>query len=118
MVVILAIFVPSFIFADEKSSPGGFVYNDHGARDPLVPLVDSTGTMLNYGNNLSIADLGLEGIMIGSDGENLAIVNGSVLQKGDVLGEFVVFEIQSDGVIFDKNNEKFELRLKKEESDD
>ena len=108
-------FTSSFVFANEKSAQEEFVYNDHGVRDPFWPLVSNGGAILTYDKDLLISELTLEGIMVGADGKNLAIINGRILQKNDEVGEFIISEIQSDGVILMKNQEKFELRLKKEE---
>ncbi len=114
-------FGPLFVFADvtpvEDEVPVNevFVYNDHGARDPLWPLISPKGILLTYDKNLLIMEMTLEGIMLGSDGKNLAIINGRILKMSDEVGEFVISEIKNDMVILMKNHEKFELRLKKEE---
>ena len=92
-----------------------FVYDDEGKRDPLWPLVNSNGAILNYESEFLITDLTLEGIMAGAQGENLAIVNGRILRPNDAIGQFVVSEIAEDSIVLKKGKKKFELKLKKGE---
>jgi len=83
-----------------------FVYNDNGRRDPLWPLVNSSGAILNYESEFLITDLALEGIMAGTDGENMAIINGRVLKANDTIGQFSVGGIGEDSVILKKGKQK------------
>ncbi len=92
-----------------------FVYDDGGRRDPLWPLVNSNGAILNYESEFLITDLALEGIMAGAQGENLAIINGRVLRANDSIGQFVVGNIAEDSIILRKGKQKFKLKLKKGE---
>ncbi len=98
-------------YAEEEN----FIYNDHGKRDPLWPLVSSSGSTMTYDTDFLITELNLEGIMVGSGGHNLAIINGRVLSKNENIGQFVIKSISSDTVILQKDTETFELKLKKEE---
>lgn len=91
-----------------------FVYEDKGRRDPMWSLINSGGAVLNYDNDFLIADLALEGVMVDS-GASLVIINGRILKLKDTIGQFVVSEINKDAVILIKDNQPFELRLKKEE---
>ncbi len=93
-----------------------FVYDDHGKRDPFLPLVDSNGIIITYEDNLLLTDLVLEGIVLGvDDNANLAIINGKVLKKGDKIGPFVVLHISAKSVLLGKGKQKFDLKLKKGE---
>jgi hypothetical protein len=92
-----------------------FIYQDHGKKDPFWPLISSTGNIINYDTDLSVTDMALEGIMLGANGNAVAIVNGKVVKKGDKMGDFIVDSIDKDFVVFSKGEEKFELRLKKKE---
>lgn len=94
-----------------------FLYEDHGKRDPLWPLVSSTGSLLSYDTDFLITDLNLEGIMVGSAGRNIAIINGKVLEENQSIGQFLIKSIGSDTVILEKEAQTFELKLKKEESE-
>lgn len=87
-------------------------YDDHGVRDPFWPLVSSSGTIINYGQDVSVADMILEGIV--SNGRAYtAIINGSVVEVGDSVGQYSIQSIESNKVILSKENEVFELDLKK-----
>ena len=99
----------------DEQSQKPFVYDDNGRRDPLWPLVNSNGAILNYESEFLITDLALEGIMVGTDGENLAIINGRVLKANDSIGQFAVERIAGDSIILKKGKQKFELKLKKGE---
>lgn len=92
-----------------------FLYDDHGRRDPLWPLVTSSGAVMNYETEVFVSDLVLEGIIVEADGNNLAIVNGTVVKRNDAVGQYTVSEISANAVVLMKGQEKFTLRLKKEE---
>ena len=109
---LLIVILCSAVGADEGEL---FVYDDHGKRDPLWRLVSPTGVILNYETDFLITDLVLEGIMVGMDGDNLAIVNGRILRTNDTIGQFVAEKITEDVIILRKDKLKFELKLKKGE---
>ncbi len=92
-----------------------FVYDDHGKRDPVWPLVSSTGNIINYDREFQASDLKIEGIMLGVNGQHLAIINGQIVKKGDPLGPLVVEEIGKNMVTFKQGEKKIELKLNKEE---
>ncbi|MDO8581115.1 MAG: hypothetical protein Q7S13_06515 [Candidatus Omnitrophota bacterium] len=98
-------------FAQEpKAEP--FVYDDHGKRDPLQPLVNPGGVIINYATDLLVTDLILEGIMVDAYKGNAAIINGRIVKAKDIIGTFVVLEIRLDAVILGKDDQKYEIRLK------
>ncbi len=92
-----------------------FMYDDHGKRDPLWPLVSSTGNIINYDKEFQASDLKIEGIMLGVNGQHLAIINGQIVKKGDQLGSLAVEKIGKNMVILTQGEQKFELKLNKEE---
>ena len=92
-----------------------FVYNDHGKPDPFWPLVNSSGALMHYDDDLSSADLLLEGIVTGQEGKNFAIVNGKVVKANDKIGSYIIEKIENDKVILIKGEERVILNLKKEE---
>ena len=100
-------------FADSLYAQENFVYDDHGKRDPFVPLVSSSGMVITYDENLSLNDLVLEGIASDASGNNAAIVNDKVVKIHDTIGPYVVDAIGPDYVEFLKGGEKFVLKLKK-----
>ena len=106
LLMALALF-PALSQAEEKS----FVYDDHGKRDPFWSLVSSSGTIITYDKDLMVNDLTLEGITMGQNDENIAIINGRVVKTNDSIGEFVVKQITKSSVILLKGQEQFELKL-------
>ena len=91
------------------------MYDDHGRRDPFLPLVGEGGNIISYETDFTISDLVLEGIMAGAQGAHIAIINGRVVKTGDQLGNFFIQEVQPESVIIKKDNLKFELKLEKED---
>ena len=107
------IFALIFLSANLLYAQDNFVYDDHGKRDPFVPLVSSAGMVVTYDEDLTVNDLVLEGIMADASGNNLAIVNGKVVKLHDQIGPYVVDSIAVDHVEFLKGTERFSLKLKK-----
>lgn len=109
--IIFTILIVAPLGAEETS----FIYEDQGRRDPFWPLVDQHGVILNFEMELLITDLLLEGIMADAQGDDLAIINGHIVGPQDSVGQFVVLSIKKDSVILMQGQQKFELKLKKEE---
>ena len=107
-VFVLLLFSSNLVYAQ-----GAFVYDEHGKRDPFVPLVSSAGMVVTYDEDLAVNDLNLEGIVSDASGNNVAIVNGKVVKFRDQIGPYVVDVIAVDHVEFLKGTERFILKLKK-----
>jgi len=100
----------------EEEEEQSFIYNDHGKRDPFWKLVDDNGSVITYDMDFNITDLSLEGIMLGrTEEDHIAIINGRIVKKNANFGKFVIKEIMKDSVVLTKDQQKFELRLKKED---
>ena len=112
--ITVLILMPGTLGWAEETKPT-FLYDDHGKRDPLWPLVTTSGAIMNYETEVFVSDLVLEGIIVGEDGTNLAIINGVIVKKNDTVGKYSISEISSLAVVLIKGQEKFTLRLKKEE---
>jgi hypothetical protein len=108
LIFVLILFSANSIYGQEA-----FVYNDHGKRDPFVPLVSSDGMVVTYDEDLSVNDLVLEGVVADASGNNAAIVNGKIVKAHDQIGPYVVDVIAVDHVEFLKGTERFILKLKK-----
>ena len=92
-----------------------FVYQAHGKRAPFWKLVTPSGAVMNYDTDISISDMLLEGIIVGPEGSNLAIVNNMVVKPNDRIGSFIVEKIEKDKVFLRNGDKSFVLKLKKEE---
>ena len=92
-----------------------FTYNDKGKQDPFLRLVSSTGAIINFGGELLISDMALEGIIAGENGDSVAIINGIIVKTDDQLGTYRVRKVGADSVILEKDQERFVLKLRREE---
>ena len=52
LIFVLVLFFSNLVYAKEA-----FVYDDHGKRDPFVPLVSSAGMVVTYDEDLAVNDL-------------------------------------------------------------
>lgn len=108
-IFVIALVVANLSYAQDQS----FVYDDHGKRDPFVPLVSSSGTLIAYDADLAVNDLVLEGIVADAKGDDVAIVNGHVVRPHDHIGPYAIDVIASDHVELLKGTQRFILGLKK-----
>ncbi|MCA9406592.1 MAG: hypothetical protein KC684_08640 [Candidatus Omnitrophica bacterium] len=105
----------TIVFAqEEQEEKKGFVYQEMNKRDPFMPLVTTTGELVNVKREYMLSDLALEGIMTNANG-NIAIINGQIIRKNDRVGDFLIEEITSDTVTLLKGTQRSTLRLTKEE---
>ena len=87
-------------------------YEDNGRRDPFWPLISASGTIINYGEDITPEDMVLEGIVSDGGTQYTAIINGNIVKPGDAVGAFTVDRIEPKKVYFVKGSETFELNLK------
>lgn len=90
-----------------------FTYDNHNKRDPFAPLVSSSGSVIAYDAELTVADMRLEGVLSDAKGQDLAIVNGKVVKPGDQIGPWQVEAIGADHADLVKGGERITLKLKK-----
>ena len=92
-----------------------FVYDDHGKRDPFIPLVTADGRLVKLEDETTKATmLAVEGIMCDEHGISYALVNGEIIKIGDTIGGYQVLRIEKNKVIFIKEGNSTEVELKKE----
>ena len=96
------------LYADEKL----FVYDDHGKHDPFWPMVSPSGTLITFDEDLTAADMTLEGIVADAKGNNLAIINGRIVKKGDEIGSYTIEAVGHKLVDLSKGQEHLTLKLK------
>lgn len=82
-------------------------------RDPFIALVTSDGRLLKL-NSRSSGQIELEGIVYDQQGLSYAIVNKEILGIGDWVGEYQVYKIDRDKVIFLKQGKEIEVKFKEE----
>lgn len=106
----MVILVSAFCFAQEQ-----FIHDSKNKRDPFIPLVTPDGRLLKLDSEEGATGLLLEGIIYDKYGLSYAIVSGEVIKVGDKLGDYQVFKIEKNKVIFLKEGQPLEVELKKEE---
>lgn len=93
-----------------------FKYDPHGKRDPFFPLVDKDGNLLPEIRPVgSAVELNLEGILWDNKGDSYAIISGTVLRVGDVLGDYKIIKIEPRRVILSRGAEEITVNLSSEE---
>ena len=88
-------------------------YDAHGHRDPFVPLVSPSGAVVVFDEDLTAADMVLEGVVVDAAGKSLAIINGKIVGLKERIGAFTVEAINTDQVILSNNQQRTTLQLKK-----
>ncbi len=106
------LFAVSFLaFGGEKK----FVYDDHGRKDPLMPVVDSSGKILfqeEENSGKKVLALRLQGIIYRSKGPSKAIIEKKLYKVGDRISGLVITEIYPDHVVLSDGKDSYELWLK------
>lgn len=92
-----------------------FVYESGGLRDPFWPLVNKGGGIISYDKDLLSSEMSLQGIIVGNDGKNIAIINGIIVKEGEMIGLYLVEKIGSGAVTLSREQETVTLTLNKEE---
>jgi hypothetical protein len=101
----------TFSYAQEQ-----FVYDSKNKRDPFIPLVTPEGRLLKLDEEeAAMGSLSLEGIIYDKNGLSYAVVNGEVIKVGDSINNYQVLKIEKNRVIFIKEGQPTEVRLKEEE---
>jgi hypothetical protein len=108
-ITIIALF-SILLLLSPKARAVNFEYDSHGKRDPFVSSGD-----LGWGlSQLGLGDLQLEGVILDDRG-SYAIINGQIVQAGDPYGGFEIVEIKSNRVVLEKDGDKFELILRRDQ---
>jgi len=92
-----------------------FKYEAKGRRDPFVPLIgQDRPAVISLEDVTSIDDIKLEGIAIGAKGERVAIINGTMVKKNDVISEIEVKAISDSAITLTINGKEHTVNLVKE----
>lgn len=93
-----------------------FKYDPNNKRDPFRPLVDRDGNFLpEVRPATATVELNLEGIVWSKKGDSYAILGGSVVRAGDLLGDYKVKTIEESRVILERGTEESVINLRSEE---
>jgi hypothetical protein len=92
-----------------------FIYPEEFDRDPLEPLINSEG-VINVKLVRQYGDLELNGIMYSSvESQSSAIINNTLVKRGDYIGTYKIEEIKRDSVVLNKKGKMISLEISKEE---
>ena len=104
------------VFAPFAPGVENFKYDPKNGRDPFRPLVDKDGNILPELRPVAAnVELTLEGIVWSKSGDSYAIVGGSVVRAGDLLGDYKVKNIEKTKVILERGGEESVINLRGEE---
>lgn len=104
-------------------------YDAEGKRNPFIPLVGEDGRLLRLSGSVADAtsagdtsgsvpasvELRVEGVAVDPNGGSFAVVNDEIVKQGDMVGGHTVSVIAADRVIFEKNGDRVEIIVHKEE---
>jgi len=91
-----------------------FTYEAKNKRNPFIQIITPDGRFLQLDKEDTKQELVVEGIIYDKYGRSYAIVNGTVVEIGGFVKDFQVLKIEEDKVLFIKEGEIFEGKLKKE----
>ncbi len=93
-----------------------FIYDSKGKRNPFIALITADGRLLKLEQEDTTASpLVVEGIIYDKRGLSYAIVNGEIKSIGDKVSDYQVLRIEKNKVIFVKEGQPIEVKLKEEE---
>ncbi|MCM8757610.1 MAG: hypothetical protein NC903_00935, partial [Candidatus Omnitrophica bacterium] len=83
-------------------------------RDPFISLITPDGRLI-FVEEEKKEELKLEGILYNPYGGSSVIVNGEILKIGDWIGNYQVYKIELNKVVFLKEGNEVVISLEKEE---
>lgn len=95
----------------------GFGYESGGKRDPFIPLIgrERASRPSSLEEVTLIEDVLLEGIAIGPQGKNIAILNGKMVKEKDEFGLIRIKRISMKTVELSIGGKDYTLSLQDEE---
>ncbi len=102
------------IVAAQAEKEQELTYDSLGFRDPMMPLVTTSGLIRDFEPVSTRPDLYLKGIIYDQSDNYLAIIDGEIVKVGDVVRGARILEIRKDGVIIQKDGQLREIKLEEE----
>ncbi|MFA5146052.1 MAG: hypothetical protein WC515_01555 [Candidatus Omnitrophota bacterium] len=110
--ILVATFAVSIRLAESEDR---FRYEARGKRDPFVSLVGPDKTVVaSLEDIVSITDVNLEGIAVGSNGKRVAIINGEMTKEGYSAGMLQVKKITNKTVTLAIGGKSYDINLPEE----
>ncbi len=79
-----------------------FVYNSHGKKDPMLPVVDSNGNVLFVKKKTTgetTVNITIQGIIFKRKGNSKVMINNILYKEGDKIGMMTIKKINKDNII-------------------
>ena len=116
LIAVLSAFASCAYCADKADN--AFSYDPKGRRDPFAPLVgQERGTAAGLESIASFDDLKLEGVAVGAQGRQVAIINGQMVKEKDKFGALLIKKISRRSVELSIENRDYTLTLQESEKD-
>ena len=94
------------------SSQAAGQYDAKGKRDPFVPLIGpDKDKALELEDIISADELVLEGIAVGTGGQNIAILNGRMVKENEKIGSLKIKKISKKSILILIADKEFSLDL-------
>ena len=111
--IIVIMFFAAVLFTGMARAESAYEYNSYDKRDPFVPLV---GLAAEKGAGsakevFSVQDVKLQGIIIGQDGEYVAILNGQMVKAGQSVERLSIISIGKNTVQIKIGDKEHTLKL-------
>ena len=107
LITIIIVLTTNLAHAQKK------IASDKDVRDPFIALVTDDGRLLKL-ERKSSGPVEVEGIIYDSLGVSYVIVNKEILGIGDWVGEYQLYKIEKERVVFLKEGEEMEILVKEE----
>lgn len=91
----------------------GYGYDSRGRRDPFVPLVgvEKPGSSSGVKGISSVEDINLQGIVSGTGGKKMAVINGEIMEEGDKIDRLSVLSVSDNAVKVKIDDTEYEIKL-------
>ncbi len=91
-----------------------FIYNSHGKKDPMLPVVDSNGTVLfvqKKKTGETTVNIEIQGIIYKKRGGSKVMIGGVLYKEGDRIGMVLIKQINRDSVIVSDGQKDYTLEI-------
>lgn len=78
-------------------------YVSGGRRDPMVPIIDENGRLLQAADSAAVH---VEGIIYDSKNGSIVVMNGESYKVGDSVGNYLLKAIHTDRIILERDGEQ------------
>jgi hypothetical protein len=107
IIVVVMVVYQCSAYASVLTERNQIKYDDRGRRDPFLPLIGNDVAVTQVAYLKSVDDLMIEGILMDPKKGSVVVVNGQVLKEGNYIGGFRIDTINSNKVIFSREDKTY-----------